>query len=72
LVVCPRRLLVLSSAYLGETVAAHLLANLRIGVLGSLLTAIAMLGALKLVSGLVARTARRYHQRFAHTIETPT
>ena len=64
-------LLVVSTAYLGETVAAHLLANLRIGVLGSLLTAIAMLGALRLVSGLVARMARRYHQRLAHTIETP-
>jgi membrane protein DedA with SNARE-associated domain len=65
-------LLVVSTAYLGETLAAHLLTNIKTGVLGSLLTAIAVLGALRLVSRAVARTAQRYHQRFDQTIETPT
>jgi membrane protein DedA with SNARE-associated domain len=65
-------LLVVSTASLGEAVAEHLLMIVRIGVAGSMLTAIEMLGALRLVSRAAARAARRYHQRFAHTIETPT
>lgn len=64
-------LLVVSVAYLGEAVARHLLASLRLGVLGSVLTAIVILGGLKLVSRMAARAASRYHQRLDQTIETP-
>jgi hypothetical protein len=47
------------------------LTGLKAEVAAVLLTAVVVLGVAKLVSRAVAGTARRYHQRFDQTIETP-
>ena len=65
-------LLVIGAMYLGDAVVTHLLTGIRIGILGSLMTAGAVFVASKLAGRWVARFARRYHQRLAQTIEIPT
>jgi membrane protein DedA with SNARE-associated domain len=64
-------LLVASTVYVGDAVVGRLLTGLKADVVAVLLTAVVVLGAAKLVGRAVARTARRYHQRFDQTIETP-
>ena len=46
-------------------------AGIRAGVLGSLVTTGIVLGTMKLAGRGLTRLTRRYHQRLAHTIETP-
>ena len=65
-------LLVGATAYLGEVVVDRLLHDLRTGIAGSALTALMVLGAVRLTGRAVTRIAERYHQRLAQTIERPT
>jgi len=64
-------LIVISTAWFGQAVSGRLMNGARTGLLVSVVTAIAVLGATKSVGWIVARSARSYHQRFAQTIETP-
>jgi membrane protein DedA with SNARE-associated domain len=64
-------LLVIATVYLGDVVVMHAVTGIRAGVLGSLVTAGVVLGTTKLAGRGLARLRRRYHQRLAHTIETP-
>jgi membrane protein DedA with SNARE-associated domain len=64
-------LLVIATVYLGDVVVMHAVTGIRAGVLGSLVTAGIVLGTTKLAGRGLARLRRRYHQRLAHTIETP-
>ena len=57
--------------YFGEAVADHLLRDIRVGLLSSVLTAVAMWGMIRLSGKTMARIAGHYHQRFAQTIERP-
>jgi len=64
-------LLVIATVYFGDAVVMHAVTGIRAGMLGSLVTAGIVLGMTKLAGRGLARLARRYHQRLAHTIETP-
>ncbi len=64
-------LLVGATVYFGETLVNHLLRDLRFGLLGSLLTVMLVLGAIRLTGKVVTRIAGCYHQRFAQTIDRP-
>lgn len=64
-------LLVATTAYVGEAVADHLLRDVRVALLSSVLTAMAMWGVIRLTGKTMARIAGHYHQRFAQTIERP-
>ena len=63
-------LLVVFAFSLGSAVVAPLIQGIEVGVVRSLLTGAVLFGMLKLTGRVAAMTAR-YHQRFAHTIETP-
>jgi membrane protein DedA with SNARE-associated domain len=65
-------LLVTATACFGEALVTDTVANVKTGVFGSLVVAALMLSVMKLAGRGVARLARRYHQRRAHTIEMPT
>ena len=67
----PHALLVIAIVYFGDAVVMHAATGMRAGVLGSLVTAGIVLGTTKLAGRGLARLTR-YHQRLAHTIETPT
>ena len=64
-------LLVVATAWFGEAVATHLLNGIKTGVVGFGLTAIGVLGAMRLAGRAFAQVVLRYHQRFDQTIEIP-
>jgi membrane protein DedA with SNARE-associated domain len=64
-------LLVIATVYFGDAVVMHAVTGIRAGGLGSLVTAGIVLGTTKLAGRGLARLTHRYHQRLAHTIETP-
>jgi len=63
--------LVIATAYFGDALVMSAVTGIRTGFLGSLLVAAAVLGATRLAGRVLARLVQRYHQRLAHTIETP-
>ena len=64
--------LVIATRYFGDVVVMHALTGIRTGVFGALVTAFGVWVATRLAGRGVARLVRLYHQRLAHTIETPT
>ena len=64
--------LVIATMYVGDVVVMHALMGITTGVLGALVTAFGVWVATRLAGRGVARVIRHYHQRLAHTIETPT
>jgi membrane protein DedA with SNARE-associated domain len=64
-------LLVIATVYFGDAVVLHAVTGIRAGVLGSLVAAGIVLGTTKLAGRGLARLTHRYHQRLAHTIDTP-
>ena len=64
-------LLVIATMYLGDAVVVQAVTGIETGVLGSLMTAAIVFGAMRLAGRGLARLTRRYHHRLAHTIETP-
>jgi membrane protein DedA with SNARE-associated domain len=59
------------TVYFGDVVVDHLLRDLRVGLAGSALTALAVLAAIRLTGKGLTWIAEYYHQRFAQTIERP-
>lgn len=64
--------LVIATMYFGDVVVMHALTGIRTGIFGALVTAVGVWVATRLAGRGVARLVRLYHQRLAHTIETPT
>jgi membrane protein DedA with SNARE-associated domain len=64
--------LVIATMYFGDVVVMHALMGIATGVFGALVTASGVWVATRLAGRGVARVVRHYHQRLAHTMETPT
>ena len=64
-------LLVIATSYLGDALVMNAVIGIKVGVLGSLITATCVLGVTKLAGRCLARLTRAYHHRLAHTIDTP-
>jgi len=64
-------LLVIAAASVGRAATSFVLQGIETGVAAALLAGVAGWGAVRLGEWTLALAIRRYHQRFAQTIETP-